>query len=337
MRKTLKDVAKKAAVSISVASRALGSYGYVSRESQEKVLKAAQKIGYQSDYIAKGLKTRQTYTIGLVISDITNTWFTTVVRAIEDVAEQNGYNLILCNSDEDPRKETKYLEVLYGKKIDGLIIAVTGENAPYLKRLVRGGLPVVLLDRKIKGLRATQVSIDNEYGAYEAVNHLIKLGHQRIGIINGLPRTTVGKDRFRGYKKALEDNGFPLDPSLIKYGDFRMEKARKATEEFMKMKNRPTALFVANNVMVMGAFKASKENEVKIPQEMALVGFDDPEWASLTEPPLTTVRQPTYSIGTMACQALLQRIRKSDRRRLSNEEIVLKPKLIVRKSCGAKL
>ncbi|MBA7486656.1 HTH-type transcriptional regulator DegA [subsurface metagenome] len=335
MRKTLKDVARKAGVSVSVASRALGSYGYVSRESQKKVLGAAEKIGYQSDYIAKGLKTQQTYTIGLIISDITNSWFTPVVRAIEDVAEQNGYNLILCNSDENPRKEIKYLEVLYGKRIDGLIIAVTGRNPPYLKRLVRSGLPVVLLDRKIKGLPATEVSIDNEYGAYEAVNHLIKLGHQRIGIINGLSRTTVGEDRFRGYKKALEDNDLPLDPSLIKYGDFRMEKAKKATQEFIKMKNRPTALFVANNVMVMGAFKTLRKNKVKIPQEMALVGFDDPEWASLTEPPLTAVRQPTYSIGTMACQALLQRIRKSDRRRFSEEEIVLKPKLIVRKSCGA--
>jgi len=329
-----KDIAREAGTSVSVASRALGSHGYVSQESREKVLRAAERIGYQLDHIAKSLKTQQTYTIGLIISDITNTWFTTVVRAIEDVAEQNGYNLILCNSDEDPQKETKYLQVLYRKRIDGLIISVTGRSAPYLKTLVRGGLPVVLIDRKIKGLHATEVNVDNEYGAYEAVNHLIKLGHRRIGIINGAPQTTVGEGRFRGYTKALEDGGLSMNPFFIKYGDFRMEKARKATAELIEMKNRPTALFVASNVMVIGALKALKENEVKIPQEMALVGFDDPEWASLTKPPLTTVRQPTYSIGAMACQALLQKMRKSDRRRLLDEEIVLKPTLIVRESCG---
>ena len=337
MRKRLKDVAGEAGVSTTVASRALGSYGYVSRESREKVLRAAKKIGYQPDQIAKGLRTRKTYTIGLVISDISNTWFTTVVRAIEDVAEQNGYNLILCNTDENQEKETRYLKVLQSKKVDGLIIACTGEKSPYLKKLIRAGLSVILIDRKLKGFHATQVIIDNEFGAYEAAKHLINLGHKRIGVINGHPRTTPGEERFKGYKRALAENNISLDPTLVKYGDFRMEKAREGCQELLKVKNPPTAIFVANNVMVMGTYQVLKENNIKIPEEIAVVGFDDPEWASLMEPPLTTVRQPSHSIGTMACQALLQRIRKDERRRLSDEEIVLRPKLIIRKSCGTKL
>jgi len=337
MRKTLKDVAREAGVSITVASRGLGSYGYVSRESREKVLRAAKKIGYQPDQIAKSLKTQQTYTIGLLISDITNIWFTTMVRAIEDVAEQNGYNLILCNTDENQEKETRYLKVLYGKKIDGLIIAATGEKSPYLKKLIRGGLPVILIDRKLKGFHTTQVTVDNEFGACEAVKHLINLGHKRIGVINGHPRTTPGKERFEGYKKALAENNISLDPALVKYGDFRIEKARKASQELIKMKNPPTAIFVANNVMVMGTYQVLKENNVRIPEEMAIVGFDDPEWASLMEPSLTTIGQPSHSMGTMACQVLLQRIRKNERKRLQDEEIVLRPKLIIRKSCGAKI
>ena len=337
MRKTLKDVAREAGVSIAVASRGLGSYGYVSRKSREKVLRAAKKIGYQPDQIAKGLRTRKTYTIGLIISDITNTWFTTVVRAIEDVAEQNGYNLILCNTDENQEKETRYLRVLQSKKVDGLIIACTGEKSPYLKRLIRGGLPIILIDRKLKGFHVTQVIIDNEFGAYEAVKHLINLGHKRIGVINGHPRTTPGEERFKGYKRALAENNIFLDPALVKYGDFRIEKARKGCQELIKVKNPPTAIFVANNVMVMGTYQKLKENNIKIPEEIAVVGFDDPEWASLMQPSLTTVRQPRHSIGTMACQVLLQRIRKNERRRLSDEEIVLRPKLIIRKSCGTKL
>ena len=337
MRKTLKDVAKKAGVSTAVASRALGSYGYVSKEAREKVLKVAEKIGYQPDAIARSLMTQKTHTIGIIISDITTLFFTSAVRGIEDVARRDGYNVILCNSDENLQKETEYLKVIYEKKVDGLIISMSAKTNSYLKKLIRGGLPVVLLDRGPKEIKATKVIIDNVSGAYEAVNHLIKLGRRRIGVINGIAGVTTSDERFEGYKRALKDNDILVDPELVKYGEFKMEKTRQVTRQFIEMTHPPDALFVTNEVMTTGALLALNENNVRIPEEIAIVGFDDPVWAPLMKPPLTAVRQPSYSVGTIACQTLLQIINKGDRERTSEEEIVLKPKLITRESCGEKL
>jgi len=336
-RKTLKDVAKEAGVSVSMASRVLGNYGYFSEETRSKVLKAAEKLNYKPDVIARGLKTRQTKAIGVIISDVVTFFFTTLVRGVEDVASQNGYSVILCNSDEDPTKEREYLLALYERGVDGLIVSPSIGNHSYLKKLVRGGMPLVLVDRRIRGLKVPTVTVDNQTGSYEAVNYLINLGHRRIGIITGLKGVTTSEERLAGYKRALEKNHLSLDPELIKEGDYRREKAQEATQELLRMKNPPTALFVCNEPMTSGALLTLRENKVKIPEEMAIIGFDDPIWAPLTEPPLTAVRQPSYSIGTIACQALLQKLRKNNRGRPLHEEIVLKPKLIVRQSCGEKL
>ena len=336
MRKTLKDVAKKVDVSVAVASRVLGNYGYVSEETRVKVLKAAQEIGYQPDILARGLRTKKTYSIGVIISDVTTFFFTSVVRGIEDVASQNGYNVTLCNSDEDSQKEREYLEELYKRKVDGIIVSATGKNTAYLKRLIRGGTPVVLVDRRLKEIDTIQVVVDNEWGAYEAIEHLIKLGYRRIGVINGLSGIMTSEERFSGYLKALRESGLPVDEELIKYGDFRMEKGKEAMLKFLKMGRPPQAIFVTNEVMTTGALLALRENGVSIPKEMAIVGFDDPVWAPLIQPPLTAVRQPSYSIGTIASQALLQKIGNRSRGKPNHEEIVLKPKLVIRESCGEK-
>jgi len=334
MRKTLKDVATKAGVSVAVASRVLGNYGYVSEENRLKVLKAAREIGYQPDVLARGLKTKKTYSIGVIISDVTTFFFTSVVRGIEDVASQGGYHVTLCNADEDPQKEKGYLEELYKRKVDGIILSATGKNLSLVKKLIRSGMPIVLVDRKIDKLDTTQVVVDNKEGAYEAVKHLIKLGYQRIGVINGIKGIWTSEQRFAGYLDALEESELKIKPELIKYGDFRVEGSKKAMVEFLGMKNPPEAVFVTNEAMTTGALLAMKEKKVKIPDDIAIVGFDDPIWAPLIEPPLTAVRQPSYSIGTIACQALLQRIEKTNRGRSVHEEIVLKPKLTIRKSCG---
>ena len=334
MRKTLRDVAEKAGVSIAVVSRVLGNYGSVSSETRRKVLKEAKSIGYQPDIIARSMKTHRTHSLGVIISDITTFFFTSVVRGIEDVTSQNSYNVTLCNSDEDADKENSYLRELYQRKIDGLIISPTGENNNYLKKLIRAGLSVVLVDRRVSELQTTEVAVDNETGAWEAVKHLINLGHRRIGIVNGLSGIRTSEERFSGYKRALAEQGIPFDPGLVKYGDFRMDKGRQVAQEFLNMIDRPTAMFVANEPMTTGALLALGENKTKIPEEMAILGFDDPVWAPLLNPPLTTVRQPSYSIGTIAAQVLLQKIRKVGRGRSLHEEIVLKPKLMVRESCG---
>ncbi|MCK4418865.1 substrate-binding domain-containing protein, partial [Candidatus Aerophobetes bacterium] len=199
----------------------------------------------------------------------------------------------------------------------------------YLKKLSRGGTPLVLVDRGIRGLKVPTVIVDNEAGSHEAVNYLISLGHRRIGIITGLKGVTTSEERLAGYKRALEENHISPDPKLIKEGDYRREKARKVAGDFIRMKHPPTALFVCNEPMTSGALLALRENKVKIPEEMAVLGFDDPAWAPLTEPALTTVSQPSYSMGTLACQTLLKEINHS---KIPSEDIILKPKLITRES-----
>jgi len=336
MRKkiTLKDVAREAGLSVTMVSRVLGNYGYFSEESKSKVLKAAEKLNYKPDVIARGLKTQETKAIGVIVSDVLTFFFTTLIRGIEDVANQSGYSVILCNSDEDTVKERDYLLALYERNVDGLIVSPSTGNHSYLKKLSRGGMPLVLVDRGVRGLKVPTVIVDNQAGSHEAVNYLISLGHRRIGIITGLKGVTTSEERLAGYKRALEENHISLKPKLIKEGDYRREKARKAAVDFIRMKNPPTALFVCNEPMTSGALLALRENKVKIPEEMAVIGFDDPVWAPLTEPALTTVSQPSYSMGTLACQALLKEIKGVGHSKIPSEDIILKPKLIIRKSCG---
>ena len=336
-RKTLKDVAKEAGVSVSMVSRVLGNYGYFSEETKRKVLEAAKKVGYEPNVIARGLRTRKTKAIGVIISDVVTFFFTTLVRGIEDVARESGYSVILCNSDENPVKEREYLATLYEHNVDGLIVSPSPGNHNYLKKLVKAGVPLVLVDRAVRGIKAPTIIVDNEAGSYEAINHLISLGHRRIGIITGLRGVMTSEERLAGYKRALEKNGLPIEKELIKEGDFRREKAYKATQEFVRMKNPPTALFVCNEPMTSGALLALKENKIKIPEEMAIVGFDDPVWASFTTPALTTVTQPSYSMGTLACQTLLKEIKGDFHNRILSEDIILKPRLTIRESCGEKV
>jgi len=336
-RKTLKDVAREAGVSVTIASRVLGNYGYFSEETKSKVLKAARKLSYKPDAIARGLKTRQTKAIGVIISDVLTFFFTTLVRGIEDVASQSGYSVILCNSDEDPVKERGYLLALYERNVDGLIVSPSTGNHSYLKKLSRGGMPLVLVDRKIRGLKVPTVIVDSQTGSYEATNYLISLGHRRIGIITGLKGITTSEERLAGYKKALKENHIPLDPELIKEGNYRREKTRKVAQDFIRMKHSPTALFVCNEPMTSEALLVLRENKVKIPEEIAIIGFDDPVWAPLTEPALTTVSQPSYSMGTLACQTLLKEIRRASRNKMPSEDIILKPSLIIRESSGGRI
>lgn len=332
-RVTLKDVAKEAGVSVGVISRVLNNYGYFSEETKSKVLKAAEKLKYKPSSIARSLKTNQTKAIGVIISDVELHFFTAFVRGIEDVASQNGHIVILCDTDENAAKEREYLLALYERNVDGLIISPSPGNQSYLKKIARGGTPIVLADRKIGGLKAPTVLVDNETGAYEAVNYLVNLGHRRIGIIIGLKEITTTEERLAGYKRALKEHNIPSGLELVKEGNDRVDKARKATQDFLKMDNLPTALFVSSEAMISGALQVLKENKIKIPQEISLVGFDDPTWASFTEPPLTTVRQPSYSMGILACQTLFKEMKRTSPIKIREENIILRPELIIRESC----
>lgn len=330
---TLRDVASEAGVSIGMAGRVLGSYGYYSQETKFKVLEAARKVDYRPNTIARALKVRHTKVIGVVISDIANTFFPTLVRAIEDSAHKSGYHVMLCNTDEDPLKAREYLNALYERSVDGMIISPSRELQAPLRKLAAAGLPLVLVDRFLEGLKVPTVTVDNKDGSYRAVSHLVGKGHRRIACLAGLAGISTSDERLAGYLQALEDNGISVDEEMIEPADFRRDKAAEAVAKLLDHKTPPTALFVCNETMALGALRVLRERGIRLGADLAVISFGDPEWASLMQPALSTVRQPTYAIGTLACEQLIALLTKPERSRPEAEHVVLKTELVVRQSC----
>jgi LacI family transcriptional regulator len=329
---TLHDVARIAGVSIATVSATINGTANVSPALQEKVRQAIAELGYNPDGIARSLKTRTTRTLGLIISDIANPFFTAVIRGIEDAANERGYTLMLCNTDERLEKERAYVQLLQSRRVDGVIMAPVGKREDYedLGRAMHA--PVVFIDRRVPA-HADAVVVDNVRGAREVVHYLLGLGHRRIGVITGLPQISTSEERLAGYRQALRDAGLEPDPALLKVGYSRLEGGHRAALELLAMSDRPTAIFATNNLMVIGLMRAVAERGLRCPATVSVVGFDDFDWASVFEPRLTTVAQPTYEMGVKAAEILFSRLggTGSDER----QEIVLTPALIVRDSCAA--
>jgi DNA-binding LacI/PurR family transcriptional regulator len=332
---TMKDVAAHAAVSVATVSAVLNGNKYVSSGLTQRVRESIKQLGYERNSLAQGLKMQTSHAIGLIISDITNPFFTSVVRGVEDVANTRNFSLILGNTDEDLKKEKSYIRLLESKRADGLIVAVTAGSHEYLHAWPAQHLPLVSIDRSLFALGIDSVLVDNVAGACKAVEHLIKLGHRRIGVVTGIPGITTTEERLTGYKQALEAHGIPFDPTLVAVADSRVEGGRFGTLQLLTQgTTRPTAFFVMNGLMVIGALQAITKVGLRCPQDIALVGFDDFEWAAVMHPRLTTVRQPTYEIGQRAAQLLFERLEK---RNSVPQEVRLLPQLIIRESCGASL
>lgn len=333
-RPTLKDVARKAGLSAGMAGRVLGKYGSYSEATRRKVYAAAKAVQYSPNVIARALKTRLTKTVGVLISDITTFFWTTMVRGIQDRAARDGYSVVLCNSDEESHNEKAYLKTLLERSIDGLILCPTMDNHSFLRKVSRGGTPLVLVDRQVRGLRAPTIRVDNRAGAAEAVAHLAALGHKRIAIIKGIDGVETSDERFAGYAQALAANGLTVRASLVKEGRFLKNQAFAATLELLKMKDRPSAIFICNEPMASGCLLALKEGGLRIPQDISIVSFDDPVWAEYTSPPLTTVSQPSYTMGILAFDYLLAQITDRKKSGMLLQDIVLKTTLVIRKSCA---
>ena len=333
---TIKDVAAHAGVSVATVSAVINRNKYVSPDLTLRVQASIAALGYERNSLAQGLKMHTSQTIGLIISDITNPYFTSVVRGVEDVANARGYSLILGNTDEDLTKEKSYLRLLESKRVDGLILArhAPGNHA-YLRSWPTHRLPLVSIGYLPDDVSIDAVLIDNVAGARQAVEHLITLGHERIGIVTGLPGITTSEERLTGYEQALAAHGIPLDPALIAEGNSRIDGGERAALQLLTQESaRPTALFVTNGLMVIGALQALDRVGLRCPQDVALVGFDDFAWAAVMHPRLTTVRQPTYEIGQQAAQLLFERLEKRD---AAPQVIRLQPRLIIRESSGAAL
>lgn len=332
---TVRDVARRAGVSVATAARALGEYGYVSDATRALVLRAAQALDYHPNAIARSMIKGRTQTLAVIVSDNANPFFASVVRGIEDAVLAKGYAIMLCNADEDPAKEAMYLRAVRQKRVDGLVISPSSGAAALLRGMLEGGTAIVQVDRRLADLPADAVVVDNRAGARAAVEHLLSLGHRRIGIISGPRRLYTGRERLEGYKAALRAARITLDRELILEGTFKQPSGHHLVGRFLRMRRRPTAVFVANNLMTIGALLGLREAGIRIPGEMALVGFDDMDWAPILTPPLTAVAQPAYDLGATAGRLLLTRL--AQPAPSGPRTVVLAPRLIVRASCGAAL
>ncbi len=330
---TLKDVANKAGVSLGMASRVLGNYGSYSSDTKEKVENAARDLSYKKHGIARSLKLKSSRTIGMVMSNISNVFWATITRAIEDCASKSGYHLIVGNTDEDFKKERDYLETFCEGYVDGLLVSPSPNNHSMIKKIYRSGMPIVTIDRKIGGFCVPSVTIDNIDGAYQAVSHFISKGHRDIAIIKGIDGIMTSDQRFQGYCKALEMHGIEIKTDYVAAGLFQKEKAYQAALELLQLSAPPSAIFVCNETMAMGVYKALQDNQVEIGKHIDLIGFGDTDWATIVRPSLSCVRQPIYSMGVMACESLLRLVQNNDTQEAVIENICMKAELIIRNSC----
>ncbi len=330
---TIKDVAEKAQVSISTVSRVINNSGYVNAETKHKVMEAIRELDFEPNPLAKGLGGGKSNTIGLILPDITNLFFPSIARGVEDAATVQGYTVILGNTDNVAANEESYLNVLERKSVDGIIIAGSSSDGSRIQELTTSGLPVVLVDRTFPSLTIDSVTSDNLEGAYLAVKHLVTLGHEKILFLGGGTNISTTQEREQGYLKALRESGIPINRNLIHYGDYRFESGFDRLIEVLEKGLPFTAVFAANDLIAIGAIRAIQSRNLHVPQDFSVVGFDDIFWAKLERPPLTTVAQPIYRMGMIACELLLDKIKLPSQQ--EPRHIVLKPDLVLRQSTAA--
>lgn len=329
---TIHDVAKYAGVGSITVSRVINNSGYISPETRERVRKAIVELGYVPNTLARSLRSRRTNTVGLIITDITNPFFTTLARGVEDAANEAGYTVIFCNTDEDAAKEEKYLNVLLQKQVDGLLLVPTHRSLDTIRQVVKRGTPVVVLDRRIPEVDVDTVRCDSIDGAYQLTKYLISLGHRQIAVMSGAVGVSTADDRVAGYRKALDEYGITILDQYILRGEFTPDSGYSMTKQAINLPPRPTALIAANNFITIGAMKALQEVGIEVPEDMALVGFDDLPPAIVTFPFFTVVFQPAYDMGTRAMELLLKRLNEKEME--VKQELILPTQLILRHSSG---
>jgi len=309
---TIKEIADRARVSIGTVSNVINGTAVVSIRRRERVLAAIRELDYHPNHVARSLKLRTTRMLGMVISDITNPFFPQLVRGAEDVALKHNYLLITFNTDDNLERERQVLSVLRQRRVDGvlLVVAPNAGNDSHIRDTLKSGVPTVCLDRLPAGIEIDSVTVDNVGGARTCVKHLIAMGHRGIAILTGPARLQTAAERLQGYKEALIEAGLPIDPGMIREGDFRVESGYHLGRELLAGAGRPTAVFVGNNMMSLGLLRAVGELGLHCPEDIAVAIFDDFPFADAFRPRLTAVAQPAYSIGYRGAELLIERIEK---------------------------
>lgn len=304
----MKDVARKSGLSIATISKYING-GNVLEENRVVIDKAIKELGFEVNEIARGLKTNKTMTIGLLIPSLENIFFTSIVSNIESVLIKNGYSTIICDYKEDKNLEKQKLDFLVKKMVDGIITMPMGCDLEVINSVINRNIPVVLIDRALKGVECDTVLVDNLNASYNAVEQLIILGHKRIGIICGPGDIYTAQERLKGYERVHEDYGMTIDSELIKKGDYQVESGYRLLLELIKMKEPPTAVLVTNYEMTLGAVMAINESDIKIPDDISFIGFDNLQLAKVVKPPLSIVVQPVKQIGEVAANMILRRLK----------------------------
>ena len=329
---TVNDVAKRAGVSPITVSRVINNSGYISDVTRERVETAIKEIGYVPNTLARGLRSKRTNTLALVVTDITNPYFTSMARGVGDVAGASNYTVIYCNTDESETKEEKYANMLAQRQVDGVLLVPACGNAKIINFLESNNISVVVLDRRVSGVNTDFVRSDSENGAYRLIKLLIGLGHEQIAVITGSKKVSTAVDRVKGYRQALVEAGLS-ENELIYYGSFTQQSGYDFAKQAMLQSPRPTAIFAANNFILLGVVKALRELQLNVPDDVSVVGFDDFPESMLLRPFFTAAAQPAYEMGRIAAELLLKRISGA----LSEEfqEIILPIEIIERESTGS--
>ncbi len=328
MKPTIYDVAKKAGVSIATVSKVINNTGRISEKTKNKVLKVIGSLNYQQNVIATALTGKHTYTIGLLIPDLSNLFFAELARSIEDRGNELGYNLVICSTDYNPEKEAKYIELLKRKNVDGFILASGFENTYEVEKLIEEKYPVAIVARDVPAFNVNAVCIDDFQGGYDAASCLIELGHKKIAII--ARDVWSNRERIRGFRKALEDHGGIEE---YEFAQFALESSVQAGKtislEYLSSSDPPTAIFACNDLLAIGAIEAIREKNLRVPDDVSVIGFDNTVIATIIDPQLTTMAQPIQHMGREVMDLIVAEI-KGEKQYKSR--IVLDTKRIVRES-----
>ncbi len=311
-RTTMRDVAEKAGVSKATVSHVINETRFVEEVTKQRVQNAIKELGYRPSFAARSLTTQSSHIVGSIVSDVTNNFFAQIIRGIEDVLYSHNYSLMVCNTNEVLEREEYYIDILLRQGVDGIIAAATSQNWEVLNEASKLNVPIILLDRIFENATSSYVGVGNEQGAYLGTKHLIERGHRDIGILSGFHRLSTMRERLSGFQQAMHENGLIIREEWSLSTPLSIEDGKQAIQALMQLEAPPSAVFICNNLLSLGALIGLQEMGLSCPDDVAIIGFDDHPWAAVSSPPLTVIRQPTYAIGKTAAQMLLEAINSSN-------------------------
>jgi len=327
---TMKDIAREAKVSVVTVSRALNNKPDISEETKEHILKIANKLKYSPNILAQNLATKETKTIGVIVPNVSDPFYSRIIDGISNEISISGYSMDLCSSHENPDKELELIRLLRGKQVKGMIINPIQEDSRYIDELRNTPTPFIFVNRSSEEIKNNYVMNDNRYGSYLVIDHLIKSGCKNIIYFCVRPNVSIGQERIDGCRKAIRDSGLPDSALRVIACDRSIGSCYKMVKELILNNDKMDALYLWDDLLAVGAIRAIYESDLKIPEDIALVGYDDIEVSEYLYPPLTTVRQPATQIGQMAARILVENFESENGNEL--KKLVLKPELVIRNS-----